>query len=642
MTETSIPGLSQSSSIVQPTGKAVLTMKAGQANAFKAKAGEHYGNLKKKDAEEQLLDNVVAKPAGEDGKPVDAEGTGLMLESAFIPAPVEGNEAAMPGQLAQGYQPSAESAAGASLSDGNNLGGQVFAYAGADALLLAQAETGITAGTAASATATPAVAAADIDPLGIQLVGLGLGVAAAVVGSSAPATVARTVDTTAPTLLITSSVAAVRVGEIATITFTFSEATSNFVVGDITTSSGSLGNFTAVSSTVYTATFTPTASLASGSASITVAGANYTDAAGNTGGAGTTPAISIDTLAPTVTNTSGAYTASTDTLVLTGTNYSTLLETSESATTDIKARLDWTKLSWDINGDNATTADVSFALSDISSAKVTDSTHLTIVLAGAKGTSLEATRGSGSSGTGDTLDITAGFARDVAGNVASTDAQANAPLFINAAGQSVIDLGSFGKLIAPVQVEGAWYYYWDRSGDGTSADIGALNGGRDWGDHNVLDGIFTSTLAQVTAGTVGTGTDTTDLIRYANLNGVKVALPTANGGVAYPQGLGQQNGTSYSDAGPGTNGTTGTFNELLAIWDANNGTGTGAGSAGAIGAPAGWQTIDVIGFGTVRYAAATPEIDFFTGGEDHAAIFIDGTALAWSDQFALHAALQVL
>jgi hypothetical protein len=54
-----------------------------------------------------------------------------------------------------------------------------------------------------------------------------------------------------------------------------------------------------VSSTVYTATFTPTASLASGSASITVASGAYTDAAGNTGGAGTTPSISIDTLGRT-------------------------------------------------------------------------------------------------------------------------------------------------------------------------------------------------------------------------------------------------------------------------------------------------------------------------------------------------------
>ncbi|MCX6075177.1 MAG: Ig-like domain-containing protein, partial [Campylobacterales bacterium] len=49
---------------------------------------------------------------------------------------------------------------------------------------------------------------------------------------------------------------------------------------------------------VYTATFTPTANLASGSASITVASATYTDAAGNNGTAGTTPSITIDTLAP--------------------------------------------------------------------------------------------------------------------------------------------------------------------------------------------------------------------------------------------------------------------------------------------------------------------------------------------------------
>ena len=518
MTEISIAGAILNPSIILHNGKAALPIKAGQANVFKAKAGEHYGSLKKKDAEEPLLDNVVAKPAGEDAKPVDAEGTRLTLESAVIQAPVAGNaagneaatEAAMPGQLAQGYPPSAQGAAGAALSEANNLGGQVFAYAGADAgadaLLLAQADTSIKSDVVASGPADPVVAAAGISPLGILgIVGLGLGAAAAAGGSSESATVAPTVDTTAPTLSITSNVAALKVGETATITFTFSEATSNFVVGDITTSNGSVSNFTAVSSTVYTATFTPTASLASGSASITVASASYTDAAGNSGVAGTTPTISIDTLAPTVTNTIGAYTASTDTLVLTGTNYSTLLEAGETAATDIKARLDWTKLSWDIDGDNAATADVSFALSDISSAKVTDGTHLTIVLASATGTSLEATSGYGGT-TLDTLDVTAGFAKDAAGNAATTDTTADGMLTPSAfvAGDAVIDLGSYGKLIAPVQVEGAWYYYWDRSGNGTSADTGSLNGGLDYTTHDVLDGIFTSTLSEVNAGTVGT------------------------------------------------------------------------------------------------------------------------------------------
>ena len=200
------------------------------------------------------------------------------------------------------------------------------------------------------------------------------------------------------------------------------------------------------------------------------------------------------------------------------------------------------------------------------------------------------------------------IATDAAGN-ATTQAVAITVTDVVDAGTLVIDLGSFGKLIAPVQVEGAWYYFWDRSGNGTSADMGALNGGNDFVNHNVLDGIFTSTLAQVTAGTVGTGTDTTDQIRYANLNGVRVALPTANGGVAYPQGTNAfQNGTSYTDAGVSTNGTTGTFNELLAIWDAYNGTGTGTNSNGT---PSGWQAGD--------YWSATPEtfghaiFDFATG-----------------------------
>ena len=723
MTKHSIAGAIPNPSIVLPTGKAALPIKAGQANTFKAKAGEHYGNLKKKDAEEQLLDNVVAKPTGEDAKPVDAEGTGLTLESAFIQAPVAGNEAAigaaleaaMPEQLAQGLPPSAQGAAGASLSEGNNLGGQVFAYAGADALLLAQAETGIKPDVVASGAADPAVAAAGIGPLGILgIVGLGVGVAAAAGGSSAS-------DTLAPTLSITSNVAALKVGETATITFTFSEAPTGFVDGDITTTGGTLGSISG-SGLTRTATFTPTAGLASGNASITVTSGAYTDTAGNSGGAGTTPTISIDTTAPTVasvaissatnsqnstlnagdvvsvtvtmseattvvtsggtpqlalvigattvqaayasgsggtalvftytvlagqtdangisiadnslalnggtlsdaagnaatlthalvadnagylvdttaptvTNTSGAYTSSTDTLVLTGTNYNTLLETSESATTDIKARLDWTKLSWDIDGDNATTADVSFALSDISSALVTDSTNLTIVLAGAKGTSLEATSGYGGA-TLDTLDITAGFAKDAAGNAPTTDAQDNGTLAVSAfvAGDAVIDLGAYGKLIAPVEVEGAWYYYWDRSGDGSSDDTGSLNGGVDYTTRDVLDGIFTSTLFEVLIGTTGTGTATTDLIRYANLNGVNVALPTANGGVAYPQGIDQyQNGTSYTDAGASTNGSTSSFNDLLAIWDAYNGTGTGSDSNGT---PSGWQAQD--------YGSATP------------------------------------
>ena len=112
-----------------------------------------------------------------------------------------------------------------------------------------------------------------------------------------------TVDTTAPTLVITSSVSAVKAGETATITFTFSEAPTDFDGSDIVTTGGTLGTLTG-NGTTRTATFTPTANTDSTTASITVAANGYTDAAGNSGGAGTTPMLTVDTTAPTLAITS--------------------------------------------------------------------------------------------------------------------------------------------------------------------------------------------------------------------------------------------------------------------------------------------------------------------------------------------------
>ncbi|MEI7607441.1 MAG: SBBP repeat-containing protein [Rhodospirillaceae bacterium] len=120
-----------------------------------------------------------------------------------------------------------------------------------------------------------------------------------------------TITVTAPTLAITSDVSALKAGETANITFTFSTDpgltfTWNGTTGDVVVSGGALGAISG-SGLTRTATFTPTASLASGGASITVASGAYTDAAGNAGGAGTTPTISIDTLppsAPTITGIS--------------------------------------------------------------------------------------------------------------------------------------------------------------------------------------------------------------------------------------------------------------------------------------------------------------------------------------------------
>ncbi|WP_197286364.1 Ig-like domain-containing protein [Pedobacter sp. PACM 27299] len=113
---------------------------------------------------------------------------------------------------------------------------------------------------------------------------------------------AITIDLTSPTLAITSNVAQLKSGETATITFTFSEDPGttfawNGTTGDVVVTGGTLAAISG-SGLTRTAIFTPTAGTNAGTASITVAAATYTDAAGNNGGAGTTPVLNFDTSAP--------------------------------------------------------------------------------------------------------------------------------------------------------------------------------------------------------------------------------------------------------------------------------------------------------------------------------------------------------
>jgi hypothetical protein len=104
-------------------------------------------------------------------------------------------------------------------------------------------------------------------------------------------------DTKAPTLTISSSKYSFGIGDTATISFTFSEAPTGFSADDIVTDKGTLSALTQVDARTWTAIFTPDPD-SSGTASITVAGGSYTDAAGNSGGVGTTPVLHFDTLAP--------------------------------------------------------------------------------------------------------------------------------------------------------------------------------------------------------------------------------------------------------------------------------------------------------------------------------------------------------
>lgn len=99
-------------------------------------------------------------------------------------------------------------------------------------------------------------------------------------GADANNTVTLGVDTVLPTVAIASSVNALTSGQTANLTFTLSEASSDFSLADVTVSGGALSNWTASSATVYTAMFTPAAN-STANGVIAVASNRFSDAAGN-------------------------------------------------------------------------------------------------------------------------------------------------------------------------------------------------------------------------------------------------------------------------------------------------------------------------------------------------------------------------
>jgi hypothetical protein len=121
--------------------------------------------------------------------------------------------------------------------------------------------------------------------------------------SAASGALTVTIDKTAPALAITSDVASLKIGDTAIITFTFSEDPgASFMRSDVSVEGGTIG---ALSGTGLTrmAVFTPSDGVDGGTASITVNGGAYTDAAGNAGGAGATPVLRFDTRAPSAPST---------------------------------------------------------------------------------------------------------------------------------------------------------------------------------------------------------------------------------------------------------------------------------------------------------------------------------------------------
>ena len=116
-----------------------------------------------------------------------------------------------------------------------------------------------------------------------------------------------TIDTTPPTVVVSSDKSTLGVGQTATITFTLNEASSDFTLADVQVSGGTLSNFQG-SGTSYTATFTPNAGSIDPSV-VHVASNKFADAAGNvnTDGAQSNNTVSMatntmpaDTTAPTI------------------------------------------------------------------------------------------------------------------------------------------------------------------------------------------------------------------------------------------------------------------------------------------------------------------------------------------------------
>ena len=177
------------------------------------------------------------------------------------------------------------------------------------------------------------------------------------------------------------------------------------------------------------------------------------------------------------------------------------------------------------------------------------------------------------SGTTYNVQMASGVITDVAGNAYVGISDATTLNFSTVEGSTIIDLGAYGQLIHGVQVDnGNWYYFWDANKNGV-ADVGdGLN------HQGFLDPIF----IYASDFTTMLGGDTNDVYRFAEINGVRLALPTA------PWNF-ENAGTEVGSASPnqylGSNALNTSYNDLLAIWDAYNGTGT---EGNVDGTPPGW------------------------------------------------------
>ncbi|MFL1495678.1 Ig-like domain-containing protein, partial [Pseudomonas antarctica] len=135
-----------------------------------------------------------------------------------------------------------------------------------------------------------------IDTAGVQDLAGNLGASIAISNNYA-------LDATRPTVSIVVANPTLGIGQTTTVTFTFSEAVSNFDLSDLSVTNGELSNLSSNDGgNTWTATFTPTANVTDPSNFIALDTSNVTDLAGNVG---STVAVSnnyaLDSERPTAT-----------------------------------------------------------------------------------------------------------------------------------------------------------------------------------------------------------------------------------------------------------------------------------------------------------------------------------------------------
>jgi T1SS-143 domain-containing protein len=153
-----------------------------------------------------------------------------------------------------------------------------------------------------TATFTPDVNVEDTSNL-IVLDNAGVADTAGNAGTGTTDSNSYAIDTLAPVVQsIEIDDAALKIGDAATVTITFSEAVQGFSNDDVNVSSGTLSTLTTTDGKVWTGTLTPAENTEAATNVITV-GTEFSDVAGNAGTGSTSGNYVVDTVRPTVTIT---------------------------------------------------------------------------------------------------------------------------------------------------------------------------------------------------------------------------------------------------------------------------------------------------------------------------------------------------